>query len=71
MQPDGMMGRHWDGEHNPLERLQASEEADEVVADDTSHVNQGGDLFFQTEVEMDLETSQVADRHFELAMFPQ
>ena len=35
VQPDDMMGRHRDGEHNPLdlEQLQVSEEAKEVVVD--------------------------------------
>ena len=66
-----MMGRHRDGEHNPLERPQALEEEDEVAADDTSHVDQGKDFVCQTEVRIDLETSQIATRHFELAMFQQ
>ena len=66
-----MMGRHRDGEHDPLERPQASEEEDKMVADGISHVDQGGDFVFQTEVETNLETSQVAARHFELAMFRQ
>ena len=66
-----MMGRHRDGEHDPLERPQASEEEDKMVADGISHVDQGGGFVFQTEVETDLKTSQVAARHFELAMFRQ
>ena len=41
-QPDDMMGRYRDGEHNPLERPHASEEEYKVVADDTLHVDQGG-----------------------------
>ena len=44
-----MTGKHRDGEHNPLERPQALEEEDKVVADGTSHADQG-DLFFQTDV---------------------
>ena len=35
VQPDDMIGRHRDGEHNPLEGPQASEGEDEVVADGT------------------------------------
>ena len=35
-----------------------------MVADGTSHVDQGGDFVFQTEVGMDLETPQVTARHF-------
>ena len=41
VQPDDMTGKHWDEEHNPLERPQASEEEDKVVTDDTSHASQG------------------------------
>ena len=41
VQPDDMMRGHWDGENNPLERPQASKEEDEVVADSTSHADQG------------------------------
>ena len=42
-----------------------------MVADVTSSTDQGGDLVFQTEAGMNLETSQVAALHFELAMFRQ
>ena len=53
VQPDDMMGRHRDGEHNPLERPQASEEEEVMVADGTSSTDQGRDIFFQTEVGKD------------------
>ena len=66
-----MMGRHRDGEHNPLERPQASKEEEKVVADDTLSTDQGGDYVFQIKVGMDHEALQVAARHFELAMFRQ
>ena len=36
VQPDDMMRRHRDRKHNPLERPQASEEEENVVADGTS-----------------------------------
>ena len=42
-----------------------------MVADGTLHSDQGRDFIFQTEVGMNLEASQVAARHFELAMFRQ
>ena len=42
-----------------------------MIADGISHADQGGDFVFQTEVGMDLEISQVAARHFKLAMFRQ
>ena len=71
VQPDDMMGRHRNGEHNPLERPQASEEEEKVVADGTSSNDQRRDFVFQIEVGMDHETSQVAARHFELAMLRQ
>ena len=71
VQPDDMMGRHRDGEHNPLERPQASEKESQTVTDGTSHLDQGRDFVFQTEVGMDLETSQVTAHHFELVMFRQ
>ena len=72
VQPDDMIvGRHHDGKHNPLERPQASEEEDKMIANDPSHMDQGGDFVFQTEVGMNLEASQVTARHFELAMFRQ
>ena len=45
VQSDDMMGRHLDGEHNPLERPQASEEEEKVVADGTLSTHQG-DFFF-------------------------
>ena len=71
MQPDVLTAKHRDGERNPLERPQVSEDEDKVVADKTLRADQEGDFVFQTEVEMNLETSQVAARHFELAMFRQ
>ena len=71
VQPDGVVGRHRDGEHNPLERPQVLEEEEKVVADGTSSTDQGGNVVFQVEVGMDHETPQVAARHFELAMFRQ
>ena len=46
VQPDDMMRRHRDVD-NPLERLQALEEDDRVIADGISHVDQRGDLFFK------------------------
>ena len=69
VQPDDTMGRHQDGEHNPQERPRASEEEEEVVADDLSSTDKGGEYISQTEVGMDHEPSQVAARHFELTMF--
>ena len=59
-----MTGKHRDGEHNPLERPQVSEKEDKMIADGTSHADQGGIFDFQAEVGMDLETAQVAARHF-------
>ena len=47
VQPDGMMGKHRDWEHNPLERLQALEEEDKGVADGTSHAGQGENHVFK------------------------
>ena len=38
-------GKHRDGEHNPLERPQVSEDEDKVVADGTSHAGQGKKYF--------------------------
>ena len=71
MQLNDMMGRHRDGEHNPLERPQVSEDEENVVTYGTSSTDQGGDFVFQIEVGMDHEASQVATRHFELAIFRQ
>ena len=71
MQSDDMTARHRDGEHNPLERPQALEEKDKVIVDGTLHVDQGRYFVFQVEVGMDLKTSQVTARHFELTMFRQ
>ena len=66
VQPDDMMGRHRNGEHNPLERPQASEKQEKLVADGTSTTDQWGNFVFQTEVGKDPETPQVATRHFAL-----
>ena len=59
-----MTGKHRDGEQNPLERPQVSEDDDKMVANGTSHADQGEKIGFQAEVRMDLETPQVAARHF-------
>ena len=58
VQPNDMTGKHRDGEQNPLERAQVSEDEVKVVADGTSHADQGEMFFFQAEVGMYLETSQ-------------
>ena len=71
VQSDDMMGRHRDGEHKPLEQPQVSNDEEKVVADSTSSTDKGGDFISQTEVGMDHEASQVAARHFELAIFRQ
>ena len=57
MQPYDMLGGHRDREHNPPGA--------------TKSTDKGEDLVFQIEVGMDHEASQVAARHFELAMFRQ
>ena len=71
VQPDDMMWRHRDGEHNPLERPQALEEKENVVADGTSSTDKGGYFVSKTEVGMDHEASHVAAHHFKLAMIRQ
>ena len=71
VQPDDMMGRHRDGEHNLLEQPQVWKEEEKVIADGTSSTDKEGDFVSQTEVRMDHEASQVAARHFELAIFRQ
>ena len=72
VQPDDMTGKHRDSEHNPLEQPQVSGDEDKVVAGGTSHAGQEEKIIFQTEVGMDLETSQIVARHFvKLAMFRQ
>ena len=53
VQTDDMMGRHRGREHNPLERSQASEAEENVVADGTSNIDQGDDFVFQIDVGMD------------------
>ena len=63
VQSGGMTGKHRGGEHNPLERPQASEEEDKVVVDGSSHASQG-DLLFRADVGKDSETAQVTARHF-------
>ena len=68
-QPDDMVARHRAGEHNPLKQPQVSAEEEKVIPDVTSSTDNGGDFVSQTEVGMDHEASQVAARHFELAMF--
>ena len=45
VQPDDMMGRHRDGEHNRLEQPQVSGEGEKVVADGTSSTDKGGFCF--------------------------
>ena len=69
VQSDDMMGRHRDGEHNPLERPRASEEEENVVADGTSSTDKGGCFVSRTEVGMDHEPSQVAARHLNWRCF--
>ena len=64
--PDDMAGKHRDGEQNPLDRPQVMEKEENVVANRTSHAGQRQNVVFQAEVEMDLEASQVAARHFVL-----
>ena len=71
VQPDDVMGGHRDGENSPQERPRASEEKENVVVDGTSTTDEGGGFISQTEVETDNEPSQLADRHFELAIFRQ
>ena len=46
VQPDDMMGRHRDGEHSPLERPQASQEEEKLVAKGTSSTDRGGRFCF-------------------------
>ena len=64
VQPDGMTGKHRDGEQNPLEQAQVSEDEDKVVTDGIPQADQGGNFFFQAEVDVVLEASRVAARHF-------
>ena len=68
VQPDDTMRGHRDGENSPQERPRASEEEKKVVANGTPSTDEGGDFIFQTEGKMDHEPTQLADRHFELAM---
>ena len=64
VQPDGITGKYRDGEQNPLEQAQVSEDEDKVVADGTPQADQGERFFFQAEADVVLETSRVAARHF-------
>ena len=71
VQSDDMTGKHRDEDHNPLQRPHVLKDEDKVIANGTSHADQGGDFVLQTEVGMNLKTSQVVASHFELAMFQQ
>ena len=71
VQPDDMMGEHWDGENSPQERPRASEEEERVVVDGTSSTDEKEDFISQTEVGTDHEPSQLADHFFELTMLRQ
>ena len=71
VQPDDTMGGQWDGENSPQERPRASEEEEKVVANGTPSTDEEGDFISQTEVGIDNEPSQLADRHFELVIFQQ
>ena len=66
VQPDDMVRRHGDEEHNPLERPQASEEEEKGVADGTSSTDQGGDFVSKTKAGMDHETLLVTARRLVL-----
>ena len=68
MQPDDVIEGHRDGENSPQERPRASEEKEDVVANDTTSMGEGGDFVSQTKVEIDNEPLQLADRHFELVI---
>ena len=67
------MGGHRDGENSPQERPRASEKEERVVVDGTSSTDEGGDFISQIEVGTgtDIETTQLADRHFQLMIFRQ
>ena len=64
VEPTNMTGKHRDGEQNPLERAQFSEDESKVVGGGTSHADQGENFVFQAEVRIDLETARVDVRHF-------
>ena len=70
VQLDDVMRGHRDGENNPQERPQASEENEEVVANGTPSTDERGDFVPQTKVETDHEPSKLADRQ-ELVIFRQ
>ena len=53
------------------ERPRASEEKEEVVVNGAPSTNEGGDFISQIEVETDLEPTQLADHHSELAILRQ
>ena len=42
-----------------------------MAANDTPSTDKGGHFISQTKVEIDQEPSKLADRHFELMVFPQ
>ena len=65
------MRGHRDGENSPQERPRASEEKEEVAANDTPSTDEGGDFISQTEVGIDNKPLQLAHRHFELVIFRQ
>ena len=69
MQPDDVIEGHRDGENSPQERSRASEKKEDVVANGTPSMDEGGDFIYQTEVEIDNEPLQLADHHFELVTF--
>ena len=69
VQLDDVMEGHRDGENSPQERPRASEEEKKVVVDGNSSTDEGGGFLSQTEVETDNEATQLADCHFELAIF--
>ena len=47
MPPDDVTGKHRDGEQNSVERANVSEDEGKVVADGTSHADQGENNFFK------------------------
>ena len=66
-----MTEEHRDGENSPQERPRASEVKEKVVANGTPSTDEGGGVISQTKVETDHEPTQLADRHFELAILRQ
>ena len=67
VQSDNTMGGHRDGENSPQERPRASEEEEKVIANGTPST-EGGAFISRPEVGTDNEATQLADRHFELAI---